>query len=108
VKAYRVTITATAKQNLRDGYVWAAQHAPESAARWLGRFYDALQTLSTNPERCGVAPESVLVGCEVRQFLFGKGRNVWRALFLIDDDEVRVLHVRRAAMDVARPEDLGD
>ena len=32
---YQVVISATAKQNLREGYEWAAKHAPETAARWL-------------------------------------------------------------------------
>jgi plasmid stabilization system protein ParE len=104
---YHVLISATAKQNLREGYEWAAKHAPETAARWLNRFHAALQTLSTNPERCSIAPETELVQREIRQFLFGRQRSIWRALFAIEGDEVRVLHVRRASMDTATPDDLG-
>jgi hypothetical protein len=43
---------------------------------------------------------------EIRQFLFGKGRSVFRALFTIVADEVQILHVRRAVMDTATPHDL--
>ena len=108
MKRYRVVISATAKQNMRDGYRWAAKNAPDTAARWLNRFHAALQTLSTNPERCSIAPEAELVDREIRQFLFGKRPSVWRALFTIQGDEVRVLHVRRAAMETATPDELYD
>ena len=107
MKRYRVVISATAKQNMRDGYQWAARHAPDTAARWLNRFHAALQTLSSNPERCSIAPENDLVDQEIRQFLFGKYPNVWRALFTVQRDEVRVLHIRRAAMDTATPDQFG-
>ena len=108
MKQYRVVISATAKRDLLDAYRWAAKHAPRTAARWLSRFHAALGTLSTSPERCSVAPEAELVGREIRQYLFGKRQHVWRALFVIQADEVRVLHVRRAAMDTATPDDLQD
>jgi plasmid stabilization system protein ParE len=104
---YRVVISATAKENLREGYQWAAKHAPETAARWLSRFQAALQTLSTSPERCSIAPETELVQRQIRQFLFGRHRSIWRALFVIQGSEVHVLHVRRASMDTATPDQLG-
>src|SRR5438309_2263209 len=96
---YRVVITENAKGNLRNYYLYAAQYAPSTAARWLHRFEQALGTLSSNPQRCSLAPENDAVAAEIREFLFGKGRSVFRALFEIENDEVRVLHVRRAAMD---------
>ncbi len=77
-----------------------------SASRWLDRFEEALQTLSHNPRRCRLAPENDLLPVEVRQLLFGRGRNVYRALFTISGDDVQVLHVRRAARDTATPEEL--
>ena len=58
---YRVVITANAKSNLREYYERAAKHAPETAANWLNRFHDALQTLASNPERCPLAAENSLV-----------------------------------------------
>jgi plasmid stabilization system protein ParE len=108
MKIYAVVVSATAKANMRDGYRWAARNAPEAAAKWLERFYHALQSLATYPERCGVAPEAALMGREIRQLLFGRRRSVWRALFVIEGQEVRVLHVRRGTRDVASLEELGD
>ncbi len=105
---YRVILSPRAVRDLDVAYLWASRHAPETAARWLNRFHAALRTLSTNPQRCGVAIESELVDREVCQFLFGKRRSVWRALFTVRADEVRVLHIRRASMDTATVDDLCD
>ena len=102
----RVVVTENAKADLRSYYRHAAQHAPETATRWLNRFESALMTLSTNAERCAVAPENESVDAEIRQMLFGKGRRVYRALFTIEGEEVRVLHIRRATMDTAPPDEL--
>jgi plasmid stabilization system protein ParE len=103
-----VVVQPRAEEDLEQAYQYAAQHAPVSAARWLNRFHAALQTLSMFAERCAIAPESDAVGFEVRQFLFGRKPHVWRALFVIDSNEVRVLHVRRATMEQADPSDLNE
>jgi plasmid stabilization system protein ParE len=108
MKTYSVIVSATAKQNMRDGYRWAARHAPETAARWLERFHQELQTLSRNPERCSIAPEAAQVGREIRQFLFGRRRSLWRVLFIIEGAEIRVLQVRRASRDAATAQELGN
>ena len=104
--SYRVVITANAKSNLRDYYERAAKNAPETAANWLSRFHAALQTLSSQPERCPLATENFLVEQEIRQFIFGRRIGTYRALFAIVDDEVRILHIRRAAMGTAQSEDI--
>ncbi|MEX2119211.1 MAG: type II toxin-antitoxin system RelE/ParE family toxin [Pirellulales bacterium] len=103
---YHVIISPNAKANLRAYCLHAAQHAPATAARWLDRFESALATLSVEPRRCGLAPENDRVDAEIRQFIFGKGRSIFRALFAIEGDKVHILHIRRAAMDVATPEEL--
>ena len=51
-------------------------------------FHEALQTLSENPGRCSVAPESDAVELEIRQFSYRtKSRRSYRALFTIQGDE---------------------
>jgi plasmid stabilization system protein ParE len=103
---YRVVITAAAKQNLRDAYLWAAAHAPHTAARWLQRFEAELLTLARFPERFQLAPENAFVESEIRQLIFGRRQGAYRALFTIVESEVQVLHIRRAARDWATPEEL--
>lgn len=104
--SYAVVVTTQAKGNLGSYYEHAARQAPDAAARWLDRFEAALATLSDYPERCPLAPENARVQPEIRQFLFGKGRGVFRVLFTITEDQVRVLHIRRATMDIADASEL--
>lgn len=94
--SYRVVLQRFAVQDLDDAYLWAARNAPETAARWLGRFQSALQTLEQNPDRCPLAPENRKVDVELREFLFGRRPHVFRAVFLVDADTVRILRIRRA------------
>ena len=103
---YRGVVTENAKANLRSYYLRAAGRAPFTAERWLNRFQKALATLASNPERCSLAPEDDVVDAEIRQLLFGKRPSVFRALFTIAKDEVQVLHMRRATMDTAAPDEL--
>ncbi|MCG8584096.1 MAG: type II toxin-antitoxin system RelE/ParE family toxin [Pirellulales bacterium] len=105
---YRVELSNNAKQDLRDSYLWLANHDPEVAARWLLGFEQALESLDLNPSRCSVAPESETAGVEIRQYLYGKRRYVYRALFLVDDVNavVRVLHIRHSSRQFAEPDEL--
>jgi plasmid stabilization system protein ParE len=91
---HRVVFQRLAVQDLDDAFVWAARKAP--AARWLDRFQAALQRLDTNPQRCPRAREQRKVDIDLREFLFGKAPNAYRAIFMIDGDTVRVLRIRRA------------
>ena len=101
-----VIVTQKAKDDLRHYYAVAAEHAPETAARWLDRFEEALQTLSTNPTRCPLAPENDLVDQTVYQFFYGERSGRYRALFTIEGNRVLVLHIRRGTMDKAAEGDL--
>lgn len=93
---YRVVTQRLALEDLDDAYQWAAKNAPETAARWLRRFQDALQTLDQNPLRCPLAREDSKTEIELREFLFGKKPYVFRVIFTIDGETVRILRVRRA------------
>jgi plasmid stabilization system protein ParE len=93
----RVIIQGPAENDLEEYYLWAARQAPETAARWLNRFHAELQKLADNPQSWPLAPENGKVTREIRQLLFGKRPNVYRAVFTIDGDTVRVLRIRRAS-----------
>jgi plasmid stabilization system protein ParE len=103
---YPVIVTQRAKDDLRHYLAVADEHAPETAARWLNRFEEALQTLSTNPTRCPLAPENDLVDPPVYQFFIGKRTARYRAIFTIEGNRVLVLHIRRGTMDKAAESDL--
>lgn len=80
--------------------------APVTADRWLGRFEAAIESLANHPERCGIAAENSAVEPTIRQLLFGRTGAVFRVLFTVVGNEVRVLHIRRGVMAAADPSDL--
>lgn len=53
------------------------------------------------PKRCPVARENKYFSQEIRQLLYGRGRNSYRILFTILEREdlsiVRILHIRNAS-----------
>lgn len=103
---YRVIIQPPAFDDIDEACGWLAARSPEAAARWLDSMFAAIQTLESNPERCGLAPENDSVDYEIRQLLCGRRQNVYRALFTIQAGVVRILHVRHAARTFLTVEDL--
>ncbi|MEX2138965.1 MAG: type II toxin-antitoxin system RelE/ParE family toxin [Pirellulales bacterium] len=93
---YEVVIQPRALRDLQESQRWAAKHAPMTARRWFNRFIDRLHTLNKNPQRCGFAEEARKSKREIRQLLFGKRPNVYRALFVVDARQVCVFRVIRA------------
>jgi Plasmid stabilisation system protein. len=93
---YEVVIQPRALRDLDESQQWAAKHAPFTARRWYNRFIDRLHSLRRNPQHFGLAEESRKAKREIRQLLFGKRPNVYRALFVIDNTQVRVIRVLRA------------
>jgi plasmid stabilization system protein ParE len=102
---YHVVLTNRAARDLDEAYKWYAQKAPDAAVQWYNGFMDALGTLASNPERCPLAAEARKLSLEIRQFLHGRQRS-YRALFLMKEQTVVVLHIRHTARREAAPEDL--
>ena len=105
---YKLIIQPPALADLDEAYRWIAERSPENAARWFNRFLESLATLERSPNRCGVAPESKQIGRDIRQLLYGRRGGVYRALFVIHNDEVHVLHIRHAARNTMTPGELHD
>lgn len=95
--AYRVEILPPALADVEEAWAWMHARSPTRAARWRNGLLEALQSLATFPERCGLAPENDIFDEEIRQLLYGKRRGVYRVLFTIRGDVVTVLHVRHGA-----------
>ena len=105
---YRLIIQPPAFDDLDAAYEWIHARAPRAAARWFNGFVDALRSLTESPERCGLAPENDAVRPEIRQLLYGRRSGVYRALFTITGQDVRVLHIRHAARETLSAEDLSE
>lgn len=94
---YRVVVQRLAFNDLDSAFRYVSRFAPRTAAAWLGRFEEALQSLCKNPQRCPLAREGRKTNRELRELLFGKKQRVFRAIFIIQADTVRILRICRAA-----------
>lgn len=104
---FRVELSARAERDVDGALAWLVrQGAVSAASRWHERLLAAVATLEREPQRCPVAPEAEEIGIELRELLFGRRQGVYRILFVIEQRTVSVVHIRHAARDVLRPEDL--
>jgi len=89
-------------------YKWLLERAPFRGPQWCEGLEEAIRSLSTNPHRCPLAPESREFSQDIRQLLYGKKHGTYRILFCIDEDgrNVDVLHIRHAARRNLRREEL--
>ncbi|HQU45686.1 MAG TPA: type II toxin-antitoxin system RelE/ParE family toxin [Pirellulales bacterium] len=93
---YQVVLHRLARDDLDRAYLHVARYAPRTAARWIDRFEDSLQRLERHPQRCGAARENRKTAMDLREFHFGKRPYVFRVIFNIDDQFVRILRILRA------------
>jgi len=92
---FRVETTAEAEREGDAILEWLlAQHAGDAGNRWFAALQSAIESLAEFPERCSLAPESILFPFEVRHLLYGHSPHVYRILFTIHGDTVYVLHIR--------------
>ena len=103
----RVSVTQRARHEFLSLFYWIASRSPDGAARWADAFHDAVERLATNPDGYGVAPESRRHPETIRQFFFKTRRGrTYRALFVIRDEQVFVLHVRGPRQRIMRRDEI--
>jgi len=105
---YKVELTATAYTDLDRLMAWLEERSGREAADKLSaRFYRAIDRLEARPFSCGLAYENRYFPVEIRHLLFEvwKGKP-YRALFLVDEDHVRVLCLRAPGERPVRPADF--
>lgn len=106
--AFRVLVDPAAISEADETFLWLRRRAPGEAVRWFHGLRAAIDSLQEMPTRCALAPESLALRRSVRQLLFGKPPDVYRVLFVVVNDEVRVLRIRHGArgqLDRLDPED---
>jgi plasmid stabilization system protein ParE len=99
---YRVEISSVAEAELDSAFLRFSQStSSERARQWYSALLKAIASLSQMPKRCSLARENEYFSQEIRQLIYGKGRNSYRILFTVLDDgavaTVRILHVRHAS-----------
>jgi hypothetical protein len=63
---YRVRITSSALASAEEIYLWLKEQDPLEAVQWFNGLFEASESLAKMPKRCGIAPETELLGVEVR------------------------------------------
>jgi plasmid stabilization system protein ParE len=93
--AFRVVLLRRAENEVNEIVGWLVERSPQGASRWLAALEEAKSKLAKNPLGYGLAPEDDFVDNEIRQIIFKtrRGRR-YRALFIVIESEVRILHVR--------------
>ncbi|RAM52991.1 MAG: type II toxin-antitoxin system RelE/ParE family toxin [Hapalosiphonaceae cyanobacterium JJU2] len=99
---YRVEISSVAEAEADNAFLRISQvTSVEKASQWYAGLLRVIESLSTMPKRCLLARENEYFSNEIRQLLYGKGRNSYRILFTIVEGEnistVRIIHIRHAA-----------
>ncbi len=97
--AFRVEITQEAEADSVAILEWLiSRRAGDTGLRWFQGLERAIESLSSMPERCSLAPENAAHPFEVRHLLYGRKPHVYRVVFTIDSAVVyvlRILHGRR-------------
>jgi plasmid stabilization system protein ParE len=99
---YHIEISSVAEAEADTTFLRISQvTSPEGASRWYEGLLKAIESLAAMPKRCPLARENEYFSREIRQLLYGRGRNSYRILFTIVEGEdvstVRILHIRHAA-----------
>jgi plasmid stabilization system protein ParE len=102
--AYRVELSPLALSDVEEAYLWLYEQSPSAAARWYRGLTKAIESLENHPERCSLAPESDAFAVELRQRLYGRRRGVYRILFSVAGDTVRVHRVRHGSRKFLGPD----
>ena len=105
--SYHVRLLARARDDLDVILGYIAERSPQGAARISESFEKAMLLLETNPCLSPLAPESEDLKRPIRHIMFRtRAGRMYRALFILMGDEVRVLRVRGAGQPNVRPEDI--
>jgi plasmid stabilization system protein ParE len=91
---YRVKLLPGVLQDAKSYYQYIAQDSPENALLWFNGLFEVIDSLENLPMRCPVAPETGLIGKEVRCLLYAQH---YRILYGVEKNTVRIYHIRHTA-----------
>ncbi len=105
--SFHVHLTDSASADLRAILGWIAERSPAGSEAWYRRWLEVLDSLKERTDSYGLAPESEDHTEQIRQVIFRTKRGrPYRALFVLRDKEVFVLHVRGPGQRLLRPDEL--
>lgn len=98
---YGIEISSVAEAEADSVFLRLSQvMSSAQASQWYLGLLQAIESLSHMPKRCPLARENEYFSQEIRQLLYGKGRNSYRILFTILAEQevstIRILHIRHS------------
>ena len=99
--AFTVVFRPQARSDVQNIVDWMVSNGMRAAAaRWrTGLLTTVASNLETDPHRYSLADEATILGINLRYLLYGRRRQVYRVLFVIEGQTVNILRVRNAAQD---------
>ncbi|ASC73518.1 hypothetical protein XM38_044850 [Halomicronema hongdechloris C2206] len=99
---YRIEISSVAEAEADGAFLRLSKvTSPAKASQWYSGLLQAIESLSQMPKRCPLAREDEYFSREIRQLLYGRGRNSYRILFTVLEGQntstARILHIRHAS-----------
>lgn len=103
---FKVLLTERFSLHLMEMGDYIAQDNPQRASSWITEIENKVMKLDQFPEAHPFARENDNHDVELRQLVFGRGRNKYRIIFTVQSKEVVVLDMRHAAQDENLPNSL--
>jgi plasmid stabilization system protein ParE len=104
---FEVRILRLARNDVDSILTWISKQSPLGAKRWYEAFQRTANSLSTEPYSHALAPEASMVTEPVRQTFFKtKSGRLYRLVFLIVDQQVRILRVRGPGQELLQADEL--
>lgn len=104
---YSLHIGRRARRDLQQIYSWIAERSQSGAQRWFEAFERAASQVARDPLAFGTALGDEANDAELREFLFKTRRGrIYRGLFCIVEDEVRILRVRGPGQPPLRSDEI--
>lgn len=92
---FRLQILPRAERDVQRIFNYISERSSAGAQRWWIAFDEASRRVTNSPRAYPVAAEQSISSFELRPFLFKTRRGrVYRGVFAIVNDEVRILRVR--------------
>ncbi len=95
MKRYRAIISPEAQRAIEASFEYIHCNSPRNAIKWVEGLYEAVDTLETMPERCGLIRENEAFDVDMRELLYQSHR----IIFTVNEEVVRIVFVRHAARD---------
>jgi toxin ParE1/3/4 len=96
---FHVEILPHAERDLRHIYAYIHAQSSQRARAWFKGLGAAIASLDQRPARGSLIPENG----HLHQLLYGKRPHVYRIIYLIDQRQRVVVHIRHGARDRLRP-----